>query len=94
MKELYRAEVVKSMDILAHAINDESILDVWLSLGVADGDINRLTPPETIAETDYIDDVNFKELMSLFLKLMYRASNSGGLYCDGIVSRERTTIWQ
>ena len=88
----HRAEVVKAMDILAKCINDENIIDSWLMLGVADGDITSETSLEEIAETIYVEDKAFEELMTLFLKLMYRAGRDG-LFCDGIVSGHKIIKW-
>lgn len=73
-----RAEVVKAMETLARCINDEEIFEYWLMEGVADG--------ETDFEDYYTEDENFKELMTLFLRLMTAARKSGGLYCDQICS--------
>lgn len=73
-----RAEVVKAMETLARCINDEEIFECWLIEGVADG--------ETDFEDYYTEDEAFKDLMTLFLRLMAAARKSGGLYCDQICS--------
>lgn len=83
-----RAEVVRAMETIARCVNDEDVFMYWLSMGVADGDIDKETTDEDIE--DYCEDESFKELMTVFLKLMRRAGESGGLYEDGIVSQERT----
>ena len=89
-----RAEVVKAMDTIVSCINNEDFIDSWLMSGVADGDIKRDTTLEEIEEMGYCEASTFKDLMTLFLKLMYRAGGNGGLYCDGIVSGERHIEWR
>lgn len=80
-----RIEVIRAMETIARCINDETIFDSWLMLGVADGDI---TPNTTDEELEiYTEDENFSEIMALFLRLMSQANKSGGLYCDNIVSK-------
>ena len=81
-----RKTVVKAMEVIARCINDENIFEAWLSLGVADGDIDYDTPIEDI-DDDYIEDQNFAELMGLFLRLMRKAKKDG-LYSDGIKSSD------
>lgn len=79
-----RAELVRAMDKLARAINDEDIFEYWLIDGVADGDIDGT---ETDLELEYYtENKTFSELMNLFLSVMTRAKKSGGLYFDGIIS--------
>lgn len=80
-----RCEVVRAMETLARAVNDENVLMYWLALGVADGDINTETTDADLV--DYIDNKTFAELMEVFLRTMERAKKSGGLYVDGVVSR-------
>lgn len=89
-----RAEVVKAMETLVRCINYEDIIDSWLMVGVADGDIREDTTLEEIAEMGYVDDAEFKDLMTLFLRLMDRASRNGGLYCDRITSGEKKITWE
>ena len=80
-----RIEVIRAMETIARCINDETIFDSWLMLGVADGDI---TPDTTDEELEsYTEDENFAEIMGLFLSLMSQSHKSGGLYCDNIVSK-------
>ena len=84
-----RKKLVLAMEMLINCVNDESLLEPWLMCGVADGDI---TPYSTdISEVDdwYIEDENFKDLLSIFCNTMARAWNDGGLYEDGIVSRDK-----
>lgn len=87
-----RAELVKAMEVVARAVNDEDVfIHTWLSDGVADGD---LTPPPAEEDWDdeyglgyYIQDEQFADLMDTFLYLMKKAQKDG-LYCDGVISRE------
>jgi hypothetical protein len=81
-----RVNMVRAMETIARAVNDEYVFDLWLSIGVADGDIDEDTTDEELE--DYCDDETFAGLMDAFLKLMARAKKSGGLYCDDIASEE------
>lgn len=81
-----RAETVRAMERLVRGINDEDYLEVWLMLGVADGEIDGT---ETDDDLDYwTEDENFSELMELFMKLMKWASQDGGLWIDGVLSHD------
>ena len=80
-----RAEMVKAMDTIMKAVNDEAVLEPWLVFGVADGDILEDTTDDDLE--DYCEDDTFAELMGLFLHLMAKAKKSGGLYCDGIIDK-------
>ena len=89
-KEL-RVKMVKAMEYIARNLNDEDILYSWLSVGVADGDIEygdlEVTSDDLENLEFYAEDENFKDLMTVFLRMMKRANESGGLYCDGVVSK-------
>ena len=87
-----RADIVRAMDLMVYTINDENIIDSWLMVGVADGDIRKETTNEEIDEMGYTSDKNFSELMTVFLRLMNRAEN-GGLFFDGIVSGHKEIKW-
>lgn len=93
INHMERAEVVKAMETIARCINDERIFESWIISGVADGDINEKTTLQDIIECCYTEQGNFQDLMDLFIRLMYRASGNGGLYCDGIVSQTREIKW-
>ena len=84
-----RAKAIRSMEYLVRSINNEDIMYSWLLCGVADGDINGQETDEDL-EDYYADDETFAEIMGLFLKLMNKASKDGGLYVDGVVSKETT----
>lgn len=85
--KLEREKMVLAMEYICRQINNEDVFVGWLFSGVADGDINygELNPDNVDLEY-YIEDDNFTELMDCFLRRMYRAYKSGGLYCDGKTS--------
>ena len=87
MNEIERMKMVSAMEFIARHINNEEVFEPWLSLGVADGDIND---GDMCAENakDYTEDKDFANIMDLFLELVSDAYKDGGLYCDGIVSKE------
>lgn len=87
--DLKRAEVVKAMDLLASCINDETQQMGWLCVGVADGDIDSDTSLQEIVDLGYTEDGTFKDLMSAFIRYMHYAYEDGGIYCNGIVSRDK-----
>ena len=95
MDRLERVKMVKAMEFIARQINDEEVFWGWLVEGVADGDIyygDLAATPSDVADSaeDYIEDRDFSDLMDTFLWCMSRAYKSGGLHCDGIVSRPTT----
>lgn len=80
-----RIEVIRAMEILARAVNDEDIFYQWLVNGIADGDITDSTSDDDLDY--YADDTEFAGLMDTFLKMMSEARKEGGLYVDGIISK-------
>lgn len=92
MSRYTRADIVRAMDLMVYTINDENIIDSWLMVGVADGDIRKETTNEDIDKMGYTSDKNFSELMTVFLRLMNRAGNDG-LFFDGIVSGHKEIKW-
>ena len=87
-----RIKMVKAMEYITRQLNDEGIFDSWLISGVADGDIDY---GDLSAEDDgdveyYTEDTRFADLMDAFLWCMKKAYKSGGLYCDGVVSKAET----
>ncbi len=86
-----RIKAVKAMEYLARQINDEDVFYEWLSLGVADGDIDfGDLSEESNGDVEFYveDDERFAELMDVFLKCMTNARKSGGLYCGKVLSKE------
>lgn len=85
-----RVKMVKAMEFIARQLNDEELLYTWFSVGVPDGGIEYGDLTET--DEDYCvgwfaEDAHFADLMQRFLDIMAYAKKSGGLYCDGVVSR-------
>lgn len=74
-----RIRVLRSMDEVAHTINDEEIFEIWLAYGVPDEEIQ----PET-ADDELIwlveDDEEWQELLDTFNRIMYLAYKGGGLW--------------
>ncbi len=92
MNKVERIKMVKAMEFIARKINDESIFDLWMTLGVADGDIKHgdLSSEDPGEDLDYyLDDDTFSEIMRIFLATMKHSYKSGGLYCDNVVSKEK-----
>lgn len=81
-----RVDMVRAMEMIARAVNDELVFEYWLVFGVADGDIDETTTDDELEY--YVEDETFAEIMDTFLNLMVRAKKSGGLYFNGIVSKE------
>ncbi len=87
-----RADIVRAMDNMVYTINDEDIMESWFMVGVANGDIKMDTTNEKIEQMGYTDDKTFEELLTLFLRLMYKAGKDG-LFFDGIMSGTREIKW-
>lgn len=81
-----RIELIRAMETVARAVNDEMVFESWLMCGVADGDIDEDTTDEDLEY--YAEEETFAELMDTFLRMMARAKKSGGLYCGDVVSNE------
>ena len=86
-----RVKMLKAMEFIARNLNDEDIVMRWLAAGIADGDItygDLAVNADDAANLDcYLDDDTFADLMETFLHLMKAACKSGGLYCDGVLSK-------
>lgn len=86
MNKIERLKMVKAMEYIARQVNDEVVFEIWLTDGVADGDIEYgsldISPDDEETLGCYIENDNFTELMDTFLCLMKWADRSGGLYCD------------
>lgn len=85
-KEDSRKKAVVCMEYLARQINNEDVFEGWLQCGVADGDIEYGNLDTSAVDDYYIEDDNFKDLMTVFLRRMYFAYKDGGLYCGEVVS--------
>lgn len=90
MNKVERLKLVKAMEYVARQVNDELVFAGWHILGVADEDIKYGDLGVSCDDMDelsyYIQDDNFRELMSLFVTVMVKARKSGGLYCDGVTA--------
>ena len=87
MNKAERVKIIRAMELIARSVNDKDVFDMWLTDGVADGDIDESTTDD---ELDYYtDDDTFSDLMDTFLVTMKYAHKSGGLYVDGVVSEGR-----
>lgn len=89
-----RIRMIQSMEFIMRNLNAYDDIGGWLSIGVADGDIDYMdfSLNETVRVNleSYIQDDNFSDLMDTFCSIMRKTTNdgiSGALYCDGIVSR-------
>lgn len=80
-----RIALVRAMETVCRCLNDERIIDVWLSEGVADGDIKPDMTDARIND-DYCDDETFVDIMDAFLECMNYAYKTGGLFCGGVTS--------
>ena len=80
-----RKETVLAMEHLVRFCNDEELMMGWLMNGVPDGDIQGYTIDEV--DDYFVEDEHFADLMGLFLRIMARAKEDGGLYVDGVVSK-------
>lgn len=94
MNKIERIKMVKAMEFICRNLNDEEVFNGWLLSGVADGDIPYGNLSVEIEDPDdldiYIsDDEEFADLMDTFLSRMHYACKSGGLYCDGVLSRPK-----
>ena len=85
MKTRTRVKMVRAMDFIVRQCNDEDVIVAWLVNGVADGDCEF---GDSYIAANYCDDDAFGELMGCFLRRMYHAYRSGGLYCDKVISQE------
>jgi len=89
-----RTKMVEAMEYICRQINDEATFDVWLALGVADGDIEYgcFNPDDVNARAYAEDDFEFSELMATFLRRMCHAAQEGGLYCNGVVGESGLNV--
>lgn len=87
MNKITRKKMVLAMEFIARQINDEDVFDGWLMCGVADGDLKYGEWDVDAVDDYYIEDSTFAELMACFLRRMAGAKESGGLYCDKVVSK-------
>lgn len=87
MNKVERKKMVLAMEFIARQINDEDVFEGWLMCGVPDGDL-EYGEWDVDKVDDYLvdNDRDFAELMECFLRRIKGAEESGGLYCDGVVT--------
>ena len=71
------------MDLLVRCLNDEDLIDQWLTYGIADEDIKDNTTDLQIVGLGYTDDDSFYEIGRLFLDLLYKAKKEKTGLCMG-----------
>ena len=76
---------IRAMDTLARCINDEEIFEIWLMLGVSDGDCEYYDDIGLYEQYYEDNEENFKELVELFRNLI-KDSEEDGLYIGEIVA--------
>lgn len=92
MDKFERISLIKAMEFIARNVNDQNVFSAWLLFGVADGDIEYgdiavKAGDEFDLDCYYRNDEVFAQLMDVFIRVMANAKESGGLYCDGVVSK-------
>lgn len=88
MNAVERKKMVLAMEFIVRQINDEEVFANWLALGIADGDLEYGEWDVDKVPDYYIEDYTFRDLMDCFLIRVAGAKRSGGLYCDGISTKE------
>lgn len=78
MDKKLKAALVLRMERTMRKINNESIFTTWLSLGVADGDIDDDTTVHDVINLGYTDNDTFYDILDIYTKLVDRAIVSGG----------------
>ena len=88
-----RIKMIKAMEFIVRHVNNECQSSGWFAVGVADGDIaygDLMPKPEDAVNLyAYLEDDDFGDLMGEFLYIMGRAYQSGGLYCDKVLSKSK-----
>lgn len=72
-----RKEHVLQMERIMRKINNESIFETWLLIGVADGDLDESSTWEDVDDY-YIESDNYSFIIGVFLKLTAEAIKDGG----------------
>lgn len=90
-KILARKKMLLAMEYICRQINDEDIVNSWLSCGVPDGEIpyGELDLQNIGDDNVMLEDESFKDIMLTFLNCVSRAKESGGLYCGDVVADKR-----
>lgn len=72
-----RKERILQMERIMRKINNESIFESWLLIGVADGDLDESSTWEDVDDY-YIESDNYSFITGVFLKLTAEAIKDGG----------------
>lgn len=92
MNPVKRIKMVKAMDYVARNINDVDVVEEWQVGGVESGDIKFGDLDVGVGDADYlmeyIEDEKFRLIMREFIYVIWRAANTGGLYCDDVCSKD------
>lgn len=81
-----RAKMIVCMEYICRHINHDGIFNSWLMGGIPDGEIKYGDLDYNNVDECFIEDDDFKDLMSCFLRKMNSAYKNGGLYCGHITS--------
>ena len=82
-----RVATVRAMDEIMRSLNDENKMMTWLMYGVPDGEIDENTTDEELYWL-VEEDKSFADLMYWFIRIMNKVSPNGGMWVDGICSKE------
>jgi hypothetical protein len=82
-----RVATVRAMDEVIRSLNDENKMMTWLMYGVPDGEIDEDTKDEDLRWL-VESDAGFADLMYWFIRIMNKVSPNGGMWVDGVCSKE------
>jgi hypothetical protein len=82
-----RVATVRAMDEVIRSLNDENKMMTWLMYGVPDGEIDENTKDEDLRWL-VESDAGFADLMYWFIRIMNKVSPNGGMWVDGVCSKE------
>lgn len=82
-----RVATVRAMDEIIRSLNDENKMMTWLMYGVPDGEIDKNTKDEDLRWL-VESDAGFADLMYWFIRIMNKVSPNGGMWVDGVCSKE------
>lgn len=87
MNRSEREKMLRAMETVARALNDEGVFEYWLVAGPGDGEIEDGEPVDDY----YLKDEVFADMMDSFARLMKKATRKdeykGAFYVDGILSK-------
>lgn len=87
MNRTEREKMLRAMETVARALNDEEVFEAWLINGPGDGEIEDGEPVDDY----YLEDEVFADMMDSFARLMKKATRKDeykSAFCvDGVVSK-------